>query len=90
MKIWEIVAEHCKGKSISHPCSHGIFSDPTELIDGERVASDSEEKAEEFASDKLREMITETGTCHCQRRLEAGSDSWWDSVCIGIKEITGN
>ena len=74
-------AEHCSGQSVSHPCTTGIFADPTDHFQ-RTVEAESLADAEEVARKALADSCDIT--CSCQRRESAGSNSWWASVAIHL------
>lgn len=76
---WIATAEHCNGKSVSHPCTKGVYPDPTDdfqtTIEGMR-----REAAQDEAQARLLEIVRHVKPCDCSRQLEPGSDAWWNSV----------
>lgn len=76
-----VTAEHCCGASVSHPCSRGVFTDPTEDFEMEVEAKD-EDEAVRHGHDSLWALAEGSAACDCRRRLRAGSNAWWNSVAI--------
>lgn len=81
---WIVTAEHTQGKSVDHPCTSGIYSDPTDSLDLAVEAGDWAE-AEQAGREELERLIAEANPCDCRRREEPGGESWWSSVVIHAK-----
>lgn len=85
-RTYYCTAEHTSGASVDHPCTTGIYSDPTDVFD-EQVEAENQEAAHEEAMRRLEEIVDGRDPCRCQRKLEPGSNSWWDSICISCSRI---
>lgn len=72
-------AEHTGGKSVGHPCSKGVHSDPTDSWQA-HVEAATVDLAQDQAYRLLAADVAEAETCDCRRQLRAGSEAWWDSV----------
>ena len=83
METYTVTAEHTQGKSVSHPCSRGIYDDPSDGFEFECEA-ETPEQAEELAYAELSRLVEDSQPCHCKRHLQAGSESWWNSVTVII------
>ena len=83
---YKITAEHCNGASVSHSCTTGIYSDPTDYFQ-EKIEANSEEEANFIGLRRLQQIVEDSEPCHCHRHLEPGYDSWWNSVSISIEQI---
>lgn len=81
MTTYHIWAEHTSGQSVGHPCTTGVFSDPTDQF-SEVVEAESEAAAEEMGRKLLAKIVEESEPCSCQRHWQAGSNSWWGGVAI--------
>lgn len=75
--------EHGGGASVGHPCTDGVYDDPSEFWEVDVDADDIDE-AEELAHAQLCEAVDVMEPCRCHRRLQPGSDRWWESVCITL------
>lgn len=81
MAAFRITAEHCNGESVDHPCTKGIYSDPTECF--ERVVeAETEQAAIDAGQDLLAELVDGAEPCDCRRKCQPGSDRWWNSVAL--------
>lgn len=78
---YHLWAEHTGGASISHPCTAGVWSDPTDSW-SPTVEAETEDEARQIGERMLRELCDEYEPCKCHRRLSPGWDSWWNSVCV--------
>lgn len=84
--FYKITAEHCSGGSVGHPCTKGIYSDPTDDFEV-RVETDTQEDAEVLGAERLRDRVDTWGACDCQRKRLPGSNAWWASVAIIAEQI---
>ena len=85
MATFVINAEHTSGQSVGHPCTKGVYSDPSDSLCGCTVEAASEEQAERLAWEKLRELVEAAKPCDCHRKLEPGFNRWWDSVTVSVE-----
>lgn len=76
-------AEHTAGTSVGHPCSKGIYSDPTDHWEEDIEARD-EEDAQHKAFKSLQKLVSDYPACDCRRKLEPGSNRWWNSVIVTV------
>ena len=81
MKTYHLWAEHTAGQSIGHPCSTGVWDDPTERLDC-TIDAESEADAETIGMQELEAIVAKYTPCDCRRKLSAGNDRWWSSVRI--------
>jgi hypothetical protein len=86
MTTYYCTAEHTSGGSVGHPCTHGVYSDPTEQF-SETIEADNQEAAEKIAYQRLEAIVEETEPCNCRRQLKPGNASWWNSVCVTVSRI---
>ena len=76
-------AEHCGGGSVGHPCTFGAYGDPTDYFQ-EEVTGDTVDLALDAAHAELEAIVAKCEPCKCQRKLEPGWDSWWNSISIAL------
>lgn len=86
MPRYRITAEHSCGKSVSHPCVDGVYSDPTDDFDLEIEACD-ESEAERKGLAELVALADAAEPCKCRRRLSPGSDAWVGSVALSVIQM---
>ncbi len=80
-RTYYIWAEHSGGQSVSHPCTAGVYSDPTDQWSA-TVVAENEQQAQEEGRKLLAATLDRWEPCSCRRHLQPGSDSWWGSVSI--------
>lgn len=85
MTHFTVTAEHGNGKSVGHPCRHGVYSDPTDSFEMSVEASD-ENDAISIATRELEKRVKSWPACDCRRQCQPGSNDWWDSVSIIAEE----
>jgi hypothetical protein len=83
MTTYYLWAEHTRGKSVSHPCTRGVWSDPAEALDFQ-VEAENEDEARDAGVAELERLVSEARVCDCPRRLQAGSNDWWESVVVAV------
>lgn len=76
-------AEHTSGASVGHPCTRGVYSDPTDMWQ-EEIEADGLSEANEKAHAALSKIVEEYDPCNCQRKEQPGSNRWWASVSISL------
>lgn len=81
MATFRVTAEHCSGKSVSHPCVDGVYEDPANDFETVVEAAD-ESAAERIAMAELLAIADAAEPCKCRRHLCPGSDSWANSVAL--------
>lgn len=95
MKRYNITAEHTNGKSVGHPCTTGVYSDPVDSFEMEWETDDAtgtpsydlEEAAERAGWAALLRIADDAEPCKCRRHLSPGGNAWVNSVSIIVKEI---
>lgn len=84
---YRVTAEHTQGKSVDHPCTKGVYSDPADKLDLEVEAAD--ESAAIAAGVKwLEERCAEMAECDCRRKLAPGGNAWWNSVAVHAEKAS--
>jgi len=83
---WRVTAEHCGGASVGHPCTTGVYSDPTDSF-SEVVAAATEEEAIDKGQAMLAALVDGWEPCACKRHEKPGWDRWWNSVTMSAAEI---
>lgn len=82
---YDIEAKHCAGRSVSHSCVDGMYSDPVESWRF-TVEADTVKEAERLAIFDLFDFADEYPVCKCQRRLQPGGRAWFASVALSIRK----
>lgn len=83
MNRYHVWAEHTAGASVGHPCTAGVYSDPTDQW-SEEIEAENEDSAREIAHAKLAETLKDAEPCGCEFHHCPGSDRWWNSVHITV------
>jgi hypothetical protein len=81
---WRVTAEHTQGKSVDHPCTSGVYSDPANDLDLLDVTATTPDEAERHGIEAIQEACDEREPCNCRRHLSAGSEAWWNSVAVHV------
>ena len=83
---YEITAEHTQGRSVSHPCTNGVYDDPTDEF-SVVVDAESEDEAVGVGWDALDKIVRASQPCDCKRHLQAGGEQWTESVCLTATKL---
>lgn len=76
-----VTAEHTAGRSVDHPCTRGVYSDPTNHFQITVEVNDLLD-AISRGHTELETIVTDSNPCDCHRKRRPGGREWWDSVIV--------